>query len=269
MTNPKLTFEQTVPLIKKYNDQGIAVSASFLPVKKTDPIEIRKEVDKHIQTLQLISDNNLNSDITVKLHQFGIYGDKKLAEESIEEIVSFAAKHKNFVWIDMEQKQTVDGTIEIFNNMNKRYKNVGICLQAYLKRTEADMNLLLKQQVPIRLVKGFYKDCQFESWNEVTENYKKLMKIVLLNSSKPAIASHDLEIQDLAKEIIRTNNLKTAELQFFSGVRDDYAAEAVRQSFNVRVYVTYGRLIPFLITGVSTFDNMRHAQRLLHFEKVS
>src|SRR3989344_3020149 len=143
--------------VEEYNKQGISCSLSYLPVIKTSQDQIEWEVKEYRQVLEKISQNKLDCDITVKMHQLGIYGREGLAEAAVEQIVFSAKQYGNFVWVDMERPDTVDATIEIFRVLVQKYDNLGICLQAYLMRSERDMRLFLSRSVPIRLVKGFYR----------------------------------------------------------------------------------------------------------------
>ncbi|MBI2356350.1 MAG: proline dehydrogenase family protein [Candidatus Doudnabacteria bacterium] len=252
----------------KINRKGIAVSLSYLPVISTTEQEVERNRQIYFQVLNKIQKENLNSDVTLKLHQFGVYKTMAWAKQAIRSIVEEAERLGNFVWLDMERKITVEATIEIFDDIYDKHKNIGICLQAYLDRTEADMKYLLQRRVAMRLVKGFYKPSDFKDWSRVTENYSRLMEILLEQSDRPCIATHDLILVEKAKKIIRDRNLKHAELQFFRGVRDKQAERLVKENFKVRLYVPFGNFFKFFLKGLSTFDNYHHLQRLLGFKKL-
>lgn len=168
----------------------------------------------------------------------------------------------------MERPSTVDITIDIFNELYEKFGNVGICLQTYLKRTTEDAKKLLAKHVPIRLVKGFYSGHDINNWREVTKQFDELMGIALQESSRPCIATHDLTLIEKAKTLIRRDNLRNAELQFFNGVRDKIALELAKQGFNARIYIPYGNILRYLLKGFPTFDNLRHIQRILRFREV-
>ena len=253
--------------VKEYNSKGVHCSLSFLPVRANNEKIVDKNVKEYLKILDRIHKKKLDCDVTLKLHQFGAYVSKDLAEKAVTRIVKHANKRKIVVWIDMESNVTTDMTIEIFNNIYKKYKNAGICLQAYRKRTEEDMRDLLKKKVRMRLVKGFYHGCDFKTWDEVTRNYSKLMEYLLLHSKHPAIATHDLKLIAKAKRLIKKHKIKNAEFQFFKGVRDDLAEKLAKQGFNVRIYIPYGDIYQFIIKGILTFDISRHAQRLLEFSR--
>jgi proline dehydrogenase len=254
---------EAVGHIRRLNEQGVKASLSFLPVRKDGPEEVKAEAGTYRAMLAAIREHGLDADITLKLHQFGIYTDPKLAEKTVTDIVGRARKAKTFVWIDMERPGTVDATLKLYDRLHHLHGNAGICLQAYLKRTEQDLADMLRIRAPVRLVKGFYKGHDITDWPAVTLNYARLMEALLIKGHKPAIATHDLGLIEHAKELIRKHGVDDAELQFFSGVRDSLAPRLAREGFNIRVYLAYGSTWRFLLHGFRTFDNWRNLQRLL------
>jgi proline dehydrogenase len=261
-------LDKAAQVVQSINRKGIATSLSYLPVvARTEP-EVEQNRQMYLDMLNRIKHGKLDSDVTLKLHQFGVYKSMKIAQQAISSVVAEAERLGNFVWIDMERKITVEAAIEIFDNIYENHKNIGICLQAYLARTEADMKYLLQRRVAMRLVKGFYKPSDFKDWSRVTENYSRLMEILLEKSDRPCIATHDLTLVEKAKKIIREKDIKQAEIQFFRGVRDDLAMHLVKENFKVRLYVPFGNVFKFFLKGLTTFDNYHHFQRLLGFKKL-
>ena len=248
--------------------KGLCVSCSYLPVRKDTPEQVNEDLKEYKHLLDSMQKACMCCDVTLKPHQFGMYGSKQLALRNITAVVKHAKKRGSFVWIDMESHDITDATLEIFQKIYKKYKNCGICLQAYLKRSEDDMHELLKKRVPMRLVKGFYREHEFKNWKEVTQNYEKLMKYLLVHSKRPAIATHDKTLIDKAKPIIKKHKLKKAEFQFFKGACDDFAAQLAKEGFTVRLYIPYGHIYSFLWHGWSTFDVSRHMQRIFRAKTV-
>ncbi len=267
--NFSMNLAKAINLTKKFNGSGVATCISFLPIEKSVPEQVEKDVSEYRALLHLLYEFGLRSEITIKLHQFGVLDNPKLARNATKEIVECARAHHNFVWIDMERPSTVDITIDVFNELREQYGNVGICLQAYLKRTPKDAEKLLANRVPIRLVKGFYKEHDIADWRAVTEQFSEVMGMILEKSARPCIATHDLSLVARSREIIETNKLQQAEFQFFNGVRDELAVALAQKGFNVRIYIPYGNLLLYLLKGLPTFDNARHVQRLLRFKTVT
>lgn len=249
--------------VRTYNALGVKTSLSHLPVKTTRPEKVQEEVEQYRAMLRGIEETRLDSDVTVKLHQFGIYGSYGLCRDAVREVIEEAHRLNNFVWIDMELGDTIDDTIRLYREMRGVTDQVGICLQAYHKRTEADMNGLLRDGAIIRLVKGFYKDSDFRRWSDVTANYERLMFRLLAEGTRPIIATHDLRLLDKALHYIRKHEPRNVEIQFAKNIRDQLAEELARQGFNVRLYFPFGDTTKFLIHGIWSFDKWRNLQRIL------
>ena len=263
------TRKEAIAVVKQLNAQGIAGILSYLPARKDDAPSIRGELNEYQLLVDAIHREQLDCEVSLKLHQFGVYGNRALTEKTLASIVRYAHKRNILVWFDMELSETVDATLSIFKKLRKKHKNVGICLQAYLRRTKKDMQALLKQRsVVMRLVKGFYKEYDFKTWAEVTANYSRLMEYLLLHSNRPGIATHDRKLIAKAKQLIKKRRIKTAEFQFFKGVCDDLALRLRKKGFNVRIYVPYGRLLPYVKTGFKTFDTYRQLQRIVGIKNI-
>ncbi len=261
-------LEKVIPTVRRMNAEGIAGSLSYLPIKHKNPRKITQTVKEYYRALNAIERKGLDCDVTLKPHQFGVYDDVGQCRVSILKIVERAHASGHFVWIDMERSATVDATIGLFESIFASYRNVGLCLQAYLRRTEGDLQRLLTKRVPIRLVKGFYREHHFSRWSDVTENFASLMRILLQNSDRPAIATHDLHLVRAAVDIIQESSLAHAEVQFFAGVRDELAIELARRGLRVRIYIPYGRVLAFLVRGLLSFDISRHLQRVLRLRRI-
>ena len=258
----KLTLTSALSTARDFNRHGVAASISYLPRIKNEQREIAQEVQEYTTVLEEISRNKLDSDLTVKLQQFGIFKDPRLTLDALEILAEQAKAHNNFIWIDMERSHTVEDTIKIFEQLDDEFGNVGICLQAYLRRSRDDLDRILERQAPVRLVKGFYNDSDIRNWQKVTDNYRSLMHELLSKSDRPCIATHDLDLVKEAIQRIKVEEIKKAEIQFFNGVRDDFAALLSQDGYNTRIYIPYGHVIGYLKDGLRTFDIRRHIQRL-------
>ena len=254
--------------VRYFNRQRVSTSLSFLPRKRNTPGEIVREVEEYGTALEYISRYQLDSDITVKPQQFGILRDPSLTLDALMILAERAKSLKNFVWVDMERSSTVTPTIQTFEKLYDHYGNVGICLQAYLRRTRDDLDRILERRAPVRLVKGFYNDSDITNWQEVTDNYRSLMYNLLNRSNRPCIATHDLELIEEAKKEIQDRGIQNAEIQFFKGVRDDFAVKLSQEGYKTRIYVPYGQIFRFLADGFKTFDISRHLKRFCRWKKI-
>lgn len=258
----KLT--KTIPLIKRYNEKKIKAILSLLPVREKDIQEINNSLTQYLKAITVINQNNLKCELTVKLQQFGLYNNPDFTLQIIKTLVKQAEKHNIFVWIDQEKKELVAPSINIFKQLNS--KNTGICIQAYHKESFEQMKELLKNKVKIRLVKGFYNDNDFKTWNEVTDNYQQMMRYLLDNSDIGCIATHDKKLIEEASKIILRKKLWKSEIQSFAGVHDEYIEELAKKSINTSLYITWGNKFNFLIKGFKIFDKKRTIKRILHLK---
>lgn len=264
---PPKTLNETLNIVKDLNKHHIAVSLSYLPVVKNIDTEIKKEVSEYVKAFKFIKKNKLNSDVTIKLHQFGVLANYDLMKKNVELLVKEAKKYNVFVWIDVVMTETVDDTIKLYKELHKNHKNIGITFQAYLKRTENDLKTIMTEKPIIRLVKGFFNGNEFNSWNEVTKNYEKLMYYILKNAKIACIATHDEKLIKKAKLFILKNKIKNYEFHMFRAAKDDLAIELAKK-YKVRIYIPYGSYIKYFIDGIFTFDNYRNIQRLLKFKVI-
>lgn len=256
-----MTRTQAFERAKGYNAHGIATSLSFLPVRAHSSNDVVDDVREYLEVLEAIPKMSLNSDVTIKLMQFGISHSIELARESVASLTQKANQCGVRMWFDQDLEPFVGEVIALATAQTPH--QAGVCVQAYRSRSWNDIDTA--HGYPIRLVKGFYNDYDIKPWSAVTENYSKLMDKVAEESSYPCFATHDLNLIEKAKGLLHE---KDGEIQFFAGVRDDLAMQLVQEGFKVRMYLPYGKVIKFIMNGLSEFDMPREIQRLLHFKKV-
>ena len=255
------TREQALQRAVQYNEEGILCSLSFLPTRKHNKLNIEKDINEYVELLDAVKQRGLDSDITLKLMQFGVTEGYDFVKENLKDVF-YAAKNANIrIWIDQGLAEYTDDVFRLANEHNSN--TVGVCIQAYRSRSEHD--ILKVENYPIRLVKGFYNDYDIHPWSKVTDNYLKLMDVVSKKSSYPCFATHDYKIIEKAKTLLKD---KDGEIQFFAGVRDTLAKQLVKDGYKVRIYLPYGNVTKFIISGLSKFDILRELQRLGHFPRV-
>ena len=259
----KGTLEDALQDVRAINNRGLGCSLSYLPTLSASTQDVEEHVQEYLRAMAAIHEQKLNADVTVKMPQLGIYADGSLAESSSLRIAQTAQAFGLFVWIDMERPETVDETLRIYARARKLYGCVGICLQAYLTRTTRDLDRVLAEGGIVRLVKGFYRFHDISRWQDVTRNYRMLMLRVLRESPRPAIATHDRNLVEEAKQFIRDNRIDSAEFQFFKGASDSLADQLRKEGFNVRIYLPYGKVLRYWADGIWTFDLRRQFQRII------
>jgi proline dehydrogenase len=168
-----------------------------------------------------------------------------LCFELLEKIVAHATNQGNFVRIDMEGSAYTQRTVEIAKRVRAKYTGVGTVMQAYLYRTEQDVQDLLAAGCRLRLCKGAYKEppeVAFPKKFDVDANYVKLMKMLLPSGIYHGIATHDPAMIQATKDFAREHNIKRDQFEFqmLYGIRTDLQEKLVRDGFRVRVYIPYG-----------------------------
>ncbi len=197
-----------------------------------------------------ISDQELQSEISIKLTQLGLDLGLDIARINLARIVDHAEEHGNFVWIDMESSAYTQVTLEMFRELCGSHRNVGLCLQSYLFRTESDLESLLPLAPAIRLVKGAYAEpssIAFAKMVDVDKNFLKLSHLLLArvasgNGFRVAIATHDLKMIRRISEAAEKGGIARSsfEIQMLYGVRGKEQRVLARQGYRVRTLISYG-----------------------------
>lgn len=236
---------------KRLQGGGIATVFTLLGENITEAGEAEKVAGHYQDVLTQISGRELDTELSVKLTQLGLDVSPDIALRNLEEIVR-RAQHLNcgVVWIDMEASHYVDPTLALFRRLREHHPNVGLCLQAYLYRTEADLKTLLPFTSTIRLVKGAYAEPQSVAYpkkSDVDRNYFKLAVMLLENEARkdggrPGLATHDSRLIRRIQEAAREKRIdrSTFEFQMLYGIRRDYQRQLVSERHPLRVLVSYG-----------------------------
>jgi len=191
------TVDDALITAKKAYQSGRNVIINKLGEDHTSKKQIAITIKEYQKILNSYKKWKIRGAISVKPTQIGLSISQKECYRNFEKIIQDASRAHVFVWLDMESAEHTDETIEIYHTFFSRYERLGIALQANLKRTENDLNDLLRMGAKIRLVKGAYREnarIAFKSRKEVDCNYLKLMRILFQKSNEFAIASHDEKI---------------------------------------------------------------------------
>lgn len=241
-----MTVEEAVAACERVNSQGIAVSLDSLGESVALEAEARAAAEVYHQLLDAIAGRELNANVSLKLTQMGMDLQPELAEEIVGEVVSHAAQVGSFVRIDMEGSEHTEATIAMTERLHGRFPgSVGTVLQAYLFRTEADSERLLRERIRIRLCKGAYKEdpeVAFPRKTDVDANYVKLMKRMAASGVFCGVATHDEAIVDEMLRFVREQGVAKSgfEFQMLYGVRRDLQRRLAAEGFGVRVYIPFG-----------------------------
>lgn len=239
-------ISQAVEAIKQLNSKQISATFDHLGESISSEAETLEEVREYQRLIDSIVSNGLDSNVSVKLTQLGLDIDNELCYRNTRAIVEAAHLRQNFVRIDMEDSPKTDATFDIFRRLRGEFENVGIVVQAYLYRTEKDIEDMLKLNARIRLCKGAYKEPEsvaFPDKADVDKNYVKLMKMLLPSGIYHGIATHDPNMIEATKGFAREAGIAADkfEFQMLYGVRRDLQEALVKEGWRVRVYVPYGK----------------------------
>jgi proline dehydrogenase len=232
------------------NAAGMSVSIDNLGENVTNPDEARHSAQLYHQILEAISVNKLNANISLKLTHMGLDVDERLARELVGNLVIKAASMNppGFVRVDMEGSPYTQRTLDFVHELHRMPGNgnsVGTVIQAYLKRSEKDVENLLAEGIRIRLCKGAYKEpasIAFESKADVDASYIKLMKTLMKSGIYHGLATHDENIVREAEAFAKKEKIvpEAFEFQMLYGIRRDLQQSLVRAGWRVRVYVPFG-----------------------------
>src|SRR5262249_62343352 len=151
------TLDQLVPVLRRLNEQGLLTNTTLLGEHVHTPDESRAVVDAYREILDCIAAEKLKTNVALKLTHLGLDLDEQLAYENAWSLVEHAAALGNFVRIDMEESRWVDATLRIYRRLREAgHENTGTVLQAYLRRSEHDLQSLLDLKPNLRFVKGAY-----------------------------------------------------------------------------------------------------------------
>ncbi|MEW9051810.1 MAG: proline dehydrogenase [Neobacillus sp.] len=239
------TIEQTVKLIKELNSKGLAVTIDYLGEFVDNESEAIERTEHSIEAIKAIGSEKLNSQLSLKMTSMGLDISDELVMKNMRRILDAAKEHNVFVTIDMEDYERCQKTIDIFKELRKDYDHVGTVLQAYLYRVEADIEDLNSYHPNLRLVKGAYKESPevaFPEKKDVDENYKKIIKMHMLNGNYTAVASHDEAMIQYTKQIEKEYKIprNQFEFQMLYGIRSERHIELAKEGYTFRVYVPFG-----------------------------
>lgn len=239
------TIEQELAVCQGLNRDGIMATLDHLGESVTSLQEAEGSRDAYLQALDKIAELNLNATVSIKLTQLGLDFSVPECRANVEQLVERAKSIPTTVEIDMEASGYVDRTLELVSQLHAKYRSVRAVIQAYLYRSEGDIDNLCKQAIPVRLCKGAYKepsDIAFPQKHEVDQNYLRLMTKLLDDGTYPAIATHDEKIVERALAYVKERNIDSGryEFQMLYGIRRDLARQLTAGGHKLRLYVPYG-----------------------------
>ena len=243
-----MTIEEVLEAAAALNAQGIAATLDSLGENISTPEEAEHSANIYHQLLDAIGERRLNANVSVKLTQMGMELDPALAESIVDRLVTHARTVNTFVRVDMEGSPYTQATIDLVERIHAGPENgdrVGVVIQAYLMRSEADIRTLISHGIRVRLCKGAYQEpaaIAFPEKSKVDENFIHLMKILVSSGIYHGIATHDEAMIEATKQYVKDQKIDPSafEFQMLYGVRRDLQKQLIAEGYKVRVYVPFG-----------------------------
>jgi len=240
------TIGSAIDAVRALNTAGMTATLDFLgeDVLERDAAIATREA--YIAVLERIRETGVQSNVSVKMSAMGLLIDDAFALDNLTRILHFAQRNADpFVRIDMEGSALKQVTLDLFERAYAHDKNVGIVLQAYLKRTPADVARMIELGARVRLCKGAYNEpaeIAIKEMTEIRKQYLSLAKELLDRGNYPALATHDRELIGEIRSYVRERGIPPArfEFQMLFGCRPQLQRELVADGYRVRVYVPYG-----------------------------
>ena len=240
------TIQSVLKKTKYLNSKKYNVTIDLLGEHISELNETKNITNIYLKILKEINNSNLSSNISVKPTHIGLDINNDTFRKNALKLVKQANEYNNFIRFDMENSQTTDMTIQTFKEIYQDYKNVGIVFQAYLKRTYDDLEKLMDEKINFRLCKGIYNenpDIAYKSYNEINNNYLRIVELAFSNKNYIALATHDLKLLKEIYHLIEKYNVSNTnfEFQVLYGVpMKGWLKRHLENNFKVRVYLPYG-----------------------------
>ena len=245
-------LKDAIHVTGKLNKQGIKATMDLLGEFQTRAEKIEYYKNEYLRLMDESVKTGLDNSFSVKPTMFGLLLDKELCYKSIREIVARAASHDRFIQIDMEDTQCTDMEIELYKRLLDEFPHqVGLVLQAYLKRTLDDLKSLVafdrgRGLINIRICKGIYNEPEelaFKDKEEINRNFLIDLEYMFQHNIFAAIATHDKKLVNGSYKLITTCKVPNNrfEFQMLFGVTPDLRKSIVDKGYTMRVYVPYGK----------------------------
>ncbi len=241
-----VALNDAVHLVRELNRDGMMATLDVLGEEVYSREEARTAADTYREVLRVIQSEKLDANVSVKLTQMGLKLDAKFCREVFREVVRESHQRGNFVRIDMEDSACTDETLAIYNELRREFDNVGIVLQAYLRRTVSDADSLMQNgHANFRLCKGIYVEPRLIAYKNrelVNRNFTLALERMLRGGAYVGIATHDERLVWEGMRLVRELNLPKDryEFQMLLGVDAELRKIILAAGHRLRVYVPFG-----------------------------
>lgn len=241
-------IDEALEACREANRKGLSVTLDALGESVQNQEQAEAAAAIYHQLLDRISGLGLDANVSLKLTQMGMDLGKNIAESIVKSLSEHAHSLNNFVRVDMEGSAYTQATIDMVKRLHGAPAigdSVGVVVQAYLYRTESDVDDLIANGIRLRLCKGAYrepKEIAFPEKADVDANYVKLMRKLMTSGIFHGLATHDETIIRQAKQFAKEQRIDPSsfEFQMLYGIRRDLQESLVKQGYRVRVYIPFG-----------------------------
>jgi len=248
---PGETIEEAMAAAERLTPSGLTAMFTRLG-ENLERIEEAEEVAEHYRrVIDLVASAGLDAQISIKPTQLGFDQDPETCFRYCAELLERCDRAGNFFWLDMESSPYVDGTLALYTRLRERSPNVGVAIQAYLFRTERDIEDLVPLGAAIRLVKGAYLEpasIAFPKKADVDENYFRLASRLLHDdAARPGallhIATHDIPLQQRLQQVVAERQVPPSRYEFamLYGIQARRQDELARSGIPTRCLISYGQ----------------------------
>lgn len=257
-------FDSAKPKIQYLIDNGYEVSIDYLGEFSKDAKDCQDAVGQYIKITNFYKNQKI--DISIKPSQLGILIDSELCTVYLDKVSELAKSHGHSIRLDMEDSRVTEATRNMAMLLNRKYGNVGVAIQANLRRTKKDLPSLINERVSVRLVKGAYKENK-----EVALQQEEDIELAFFNysadllaaskhtceDSRPAIGSHDEELLEDILEMYPDIS-SAVDFEFLYGVRRDLQKKFKEEGKKVRIYVPFGaNWLPYTTRRLKEWKNLK------------
>jgi len=246
------TISDAIKVAKDYNTNGMMVTIDLLGEFITKLDEAVENKNTYLEIIEKVQDAGIDGNYSLKPTMFGLLLNEEECFNNIRQIVVKAASFNNFVRIDMEDSQCVDMEIDLFRRLKAEFpKNVGLVLQAYMKRTPADIEAMLDlntQETPVnyRLCKGIYvepEEIAYQKYEKVNQQFLKNLETIFKHGIYPGIATHDVPLVEGAYKLIEKYKVpkEKYEFQMLYGVTPHLRKSVLDKGHRMRIYIPFGK----------------------------
>lgn len=243
------SFEKALPAIRVLTDKDLFVTLDLLGEYIKDKEVAIRARDAYIRLTEVVSASRnfeQEANISIKLSMLGQKIDYDFCLANLRQLLTAAKEHDVFVRLDMEGSDITESTISLFESVYPDYPDhVGIVLQAYLKRTEKDIDRMCELNARVRICKGAYKEpaeIAYQNMDDIRERFVAYATKLIQHARYPGIATHDDLLIDSIKQFVRKNDIPAEkfEFQMLYGIRPETQTSIRKEGYNLRVYIPFG-----------------------------